>query len=145
MRILFFIPLLISMFYLASCQTTGAVIRDTPMSLAEIRRVTITVIGDPRKTNENGHELESTYFDKKKKPIERPNEVKERYYTRVTILGDRRPYDIQVQCLAEIRTPDGYEDAGEDDGLATEWASEIKKALHESREKRNFIDDFKAF
>lgn len=145
MRILFYIPLLISMLWLSACQTGGAMIRDTPMSLGQIRTVTTTVIGDPRKTNENGHELESGYFDKKRKPLERPNEAKERYYVRVTILGDRRPYDIQVQCFVEARIPDGYEDAGEDDGLADEWAAEIKKALHESREKRNFIDDFKAF
>lgn len=115
------------------------------MALGDIRRTVTTVIGDPRMVSPNGYELTSVYMDKKEKPIEHPNEARERFYTKVTILGDRRPYDIRVQTFVEIRTPEGFENIGQDDDLAEGWAEKIRKALHESRDKRNFIDDFKAF
>jgi hypothetical protein len=115
------------------------------MSLAEIRRVVLTVVGDPRKSSSNGYEMESSYYDRKERPIERPNQVAERFFTRVLILGDRRPYDVNIQVFVEVRTPEGYEVVGQDDRLAQIWADRIKKALHESRDKRNVIDDFKAF
>ncbi|MBX2988072.1 MAG: hypothetical protein KF802_09265 [Bdellovibrionaceae bacterium] len=145
MRVLFFLSLLIPALWLASCQHRGAMITETPMGLTEIRRVVVTVIGDPRVMSKNGYELESAYYDRKEKTLERPNDVRERFYTKVTILGDRRPYDIQVQVPVEVRSDRGYETVGEDDRLAQSWAERIKKALHESRDKRNVIDDFKAF
>lgn len=120
-------------------------IRETPMGLSEIRRVVTSVIGDPRLVSENGYVITSNYFDRKDKPIERPGEVRERISLTITILGDRRPYDIGIQSLVEERTPDGYEDMGEDEEISQAWADKIRRALHESRDKRNFIDDFKAF
>lgn len=130
---------------MVSCVHGGATIRDTPMGISEIRRVITSVIGEPRVLSPNGYELTSIYMDRKDKPLERPNEVRERFYVQVAILGDRRPYDINVRTIVEIRTPDGYENVGEDPDLSQKWADRIRKALHESRDKRNVIDDFKAF
>jgi len=137
--------LLISAFYLSACQHDGVLISETPMSMVELKRIIISVIDEPRVTSTNGHELTSNYFDKKGKMIERPAEARERFYTIVNVLGDRRPYDIQVRVYVEVRTPEGYDTVGQDDAFAEVWADKIRKALHESREKRNFIDDFKAF
>ncbi len=33
--------------------------------------------------------------------------VRERYYTQVTVLEDRRPYDVQVQVFLEGRNQEG--------------------------------------
>lgn len=130
---------------LAACQHKGVLIQEAPFSLTEIRKVVVSVIGEPRRLSPNGYELVSHYFDREEEIIERPNEVRQRFHTVVTILGDRRPYDIEVQVIVEIRTLDGYENVGVDERMASRVADRIKKALHESREKRNFIDDFKAF
>lgn len=135
---------LISIFCV-SCQHEGVILHETPMGLTEIRRVVTTVIGEPRKITPNGYELTSAYYDAKEKPLERPNEARERFYTVVNILGDRRPYDIQVRVFVEVRTPQGFENVGLDEAFAQSWAGRIRKALHESRDKRNFVDDFKVF
>ncbi len=72
--------------------------------------------------------------------------AKERYSTRVTILGDRRPYDIQVQVLIEDRDDEGgFELTDRDDDKAATLADKIKKALNQSRDTRNIIDDFRSF
>lgn len=133
------------MLWLAACQHGGVLIKETPMGLGDIRRIVSTVTGEPRILSPNGYEMTSVYFDRKEKPIEHPNDAKERFYTKVSILGDRRPYDIRVQVFVELRTPEGFENIGQDDDLAEMWADKITKALHDSRDKRNFIDDFKAF
>ncbi|MBX3041203.1 MAG: hypothetical protein KF789_10910 [Bdellovibrionaceae bacterium] len=135
----------VSMIYLTSCQHGGAKITETPMGLTEIRRVVYSLMGDPRVVSAGGYEMDSKYHDEKTKPLDRPAEAKERYFTRVTILGDRRPYDLWIQVFAEVRTADGFESVGQDDLLAEDFADRLKKALHESRDKRNVIDDFKAF
>ncbi|HRO66939.1 MAG TPA: hypothetical protein PL182_05195 [Pseudobdellovibrionaceae bacterium] len=115
------------------------------MGLTEIRRVVYSLMGDPRVVSAGGYEIDSKYHDDKGKPLDRPGDVKERYFTRVTILGDRRPYDLWVQVFAEAQGYDGYESVGQDDLMAEDFADRLKKALHESRDKRNVIDDFKAF
>lgn len=130
---------------LSSCQHGGAKILETPMSFNEIRRVVSEVMGDPRKVSEGGYELDSKYHDSQGKVIDNPGQARERYFTRVSILGDRRPYDLWVRVFAEVRTAQGFEGVGEDDQLAERLASDLRKALHESRDKRNLIDDFKAF
>jgi hypothetical protein len=131
--------------YALGCQHSGIVIKDTPLSLSEIRRNVVLVVGEPRTMSPNGYQITSQYYDRKEKIIERPNDVRERFAIIVNIIGDRRPYDIQVLASVEIRTSEGYEVAGQDDVMAQVWADKIKKALHESRDKRNVIDDFKAF
>lgn len=145
MKNLFKTLFVVSMIYLTSCQHGGAKITETPMGLAEIRRVVSSLMGDPRVVSAGGYELDSRYHDDKGKPLDRPSEAKERYFTRVTILGDRRPYDLWIQVFAEARGLDGFEGVGQDDMMAEEFAERLKKALHESRDKRNVIDDFKAF
>lgn len=130
---------------LSACQHQGAMINEAPFSLPEIRRVVVGVLGEPRKVNASGYEMISQYYDKDEEVLERPNEARQRFHTVVSVLGDRRPYDIEVLVNVEVRTLDGYENVGQDEGMAQSQAERIKKALHESREKRNMIDDFKAF
>ena len=106
----------------------------------------MSVIGEPRTLSENGREMISQFYDKKNRPIEKMDMAKERYYTHVVILGDRRPYDVQVQVLVEGRNEDGgFDVIDRDDDRAGLIAEKIRQALNQSRDTRNVIDDFRSF
>lgn len=131
---------------LNGCRTGGVFLRETPLNVSETRRIIVSVIGEPMSISQNGRELMSHYYDKKNIRIEKMATVKERFHSRVTILGDRRPYDIQVEVVVERRNPDGNFDLlGQDDGRANGIAEKIRKALNQSRDSRNVIDDFRSF
>ncbi|WP_347358378.1 hypothetical protein [Bdellovibrio sp.] len=131
---------------LSSCRTGGVVLRETPLNLSETRRVVMSVIGEPRSVSQNGREMTSRYYDKKGSNIEKMDMAKERFYTHVTILGDRRPYDVQVQVLVEGRNEDGGFDLRDrDDDRAAPIAEKLRQALNQSRDSRNVIDDFRSF
>ncbi|HWU44163.1 MAG TPA: hypothetical protein VN132_12015 [Bdellovibrio sp.] len=131
---------------LSSCRTGGVVLRETPLGVSETRRAVVSIIGEPRLVSENGRELFSKYYDKKGREIVKMDMVRERYSTHVTILGDRRPYDIQVEVLVEDRDSDGgFELTDRDDDKAAPIAEKIRKALNQSLDNRNVIDDFRSF
>lgn len=131
---------------LSSCRTGGVILRETPLAVSETRRVIVSVIGDPRSVSQNGREILSKFYDRKDKAIPRMDMAKERFYTHVTVLGDRRPYDVQVEVLVESRNPDGvFEVVGRDDDKATVIAEKLRQALNQSRDNRNVIDDFRSF
>lgn len=131
---------------LSSCRTGGVILRETPLSVSETRRTIVSIIGEPRSVSQNGREIISKFYDRKDKAIPRMEMAKERYYTHVTVLGDRRPYDIQVDVLVEGRNPDGvFEVIGRDDNKATIIAEKLRQALNQSRDTRNVIDDFRSF
>jgi hypothetical protein len=136
---------ILSFIFMAGCQVPGIILRENNIGLSEARKAVVSVIGAPRSVSSNGRELVSKYYDKTKMFIEEVEKVKHRYYTKVTILGDRRPYDIAVLVIYESRIDGIYEVEHQDDGLATEVAKKIKLALNQSRDQRNVIDDFRSF
>ena len=132
--------------FLAGCRTGGVILRETPSGLSETRRVIVSVIGEPRGVAANGRELVSKYYDRTNLQILKMDMVRERRYTRVSILGDRRPYDIQVEVLVEGRDSDGtFYEKDHDDDRAAVLAEKIKQTLNQSRDTRNVIDDFRSF
>lgn len=132
--------------FLAACTTTGVRINNTPLSLSESRRTIVSIIGEPRFISTNGRELLSKYYDQKEQPIESMVQAKERYFTHVIILGDRRPYDISVDVIYEERDEDGRFQAVEKmDDMAAPIADKIKKQLYQNVDSRNLIDDFRSF
>lgn len=73
-------------------------------------------------------------------------QLKVRAYARIVILGDRRPYDILVEAYIERRDRNGtFVEVGMSEGLSRELSQELHRALIESRENWNVIDDFRAF
>jgi hypothetical protein len=146
MRSWFLVPLFVVLLFLSSCRTGGVVLRETPLSASDTRRVVVTIIGQPRQMSKDGRELSSVFYDRKNNPIEKMDSARERIYTRVSILGDRRPFDIRVEVLVEGRNRMGqFEQADRDDGRAAVLAEKIKHALNQSRDSRNVIDDFRSF
>ncbi|MEN0057781.1 MAG: hypothetical protein AAGB31_03010 [Bdellovibrio sp.] len=131
---------------LVGCQTGGVLLRETPLGVSETRRAIVSVMGQPRAVSENGREILSHFYDKKHKKIEKMDMARERYYTHVKVLGDRRPYDVQVEVFIESRNAEGEFDlTGRDDGQAEIIAEKIQQALNQSRDSRNVIDDFRSF
>lgn len=131
---------------LAGCQTTGVLLRDTPLGVSETRKVIVSVVGEVREVSENGRELFSKYYDRKGNPIQSMDMAKERYYSHLIVLGDRRPYDINVDVIVEARDQDGtWELVDHDDHKSAVLADKLKKALNQSRDSRNVIDDFRSF
>jgi hypothetical protein len=131
---------------LSGCRTGGVFLKETPLNASDTRKVVVSVIGVPISTNDNGRELVSKFHDKTGKEIEKPTQVKRRYFTRVSILGDRRPYDIQVEVFYEQKDAAGkYVIINQDYSLAEERANQIMKLLNEGRDRRNVIDDFKPY
>ena len=137
--------LLLSFLLTAGCQT-GIFIKESPAALTEIRKAVVTVLGQPKKTSENGRELISEYHDKRGRIDQSLEKAKNRHFTRVTILGERRPYDIQVEVFQESRVAERqYVVISEDNELAQKLANQIETTLNESLKNRNVIDDFRAF
>ncbi|MGZ3773725.1 MAG: hypothetical protein ACXVCY_06795 [Pseudobdellovibrionaceae bacterium] len=131
---------------LSSCRTGGVILRETPLNVSETRRAVVSVIGEPRSVSTNGREIFSQYFDKKNKKIEKMDMVHERRFTHVTILGDRRPYDVQVEVIVEGRNEEGgFNIIARDDAKASSVAEKIRQTLNQGRDNRNVIDDFRSF
>lgn len=138
LKYLFFIVLFL---ILSSCQT-GYVISDTPLSVKDTRRAFVVALGSVRSVSSNGREVYSYYHDQNFKIINNPNLVKQRYYTKLIILGARRPYDVDVQVREEVksRETEGYEDIGLDQNLSEIRGQNIKKVLNQSRAKTVNVD-----
>lgn len=130
---------------LSACVTDGSLIEGSDRSMREIRAAFLAVAGEPRKESENRRTFYSKYFPRHQDPNFNQDRARERLYGRFTILGDRRPYDVQVEVVVEVRTPDGYEEVGVDEALSQELSKSVQTELIKSSEGRNVIDDFRPF
>jgi hypothetical protein len=82
-------------------------------------------------------------FVGKGEPIQKEDKV--RAAARFTIIGDRRPYTVEVKTILEEKT--GNKDwtySGHDQRLANQLAVQIQDYLSKHKEK-NLIDHFRAF
>mgnify|MGYP006323984601 CR=1 FL=1 len=138
---------LLMLFFINGCTTTtGAVINESNISLTETRKAIVKLFGEPRAISQNGRELISEYMDKKGRVLESAKKAKERRYAHITILGERRPYDIVVNVVIEtLVEADTYEKLDDDELLSDVLAKNLEKELLKSRENRNIFDDFNAF
>jgi len=102
-----------------------------------------------RSISQNGRELTSEYFVPARDGYKDGAEASNRYYVQYTVLGDRRPYDIEILVTSERRTLKGndfvYLKHGHDDRLTAELAARLAKELSKRREDRNIIDDFRVY
>ncbi len=130
---------------LMGCAGPGEYIRDSNVSLTDTRRSLVKIFGEPRHLSQNGREFTTSFFDKKGRMIGSVKKAKERRYAHITILGERRPYDVLVHVIVERQVEDGsYEDTDDDDALAENLIKQIQVELLKSLENRNIIDDFNA-
>lgn len=129
----------------SGCQTRGFLLRETPLGLSETRRAIASVIGVPKSVSSNGRELISFPHDRIGRRLDDNSQVTDRNFTHIIILGDRRPYDIQVQVFVEKKKSENgrFEVTDQDLGLSEKVAKRIKEALYQSHNNRNIIDDFR--
>lgn len=120
----------------------GYYITDSNLPVAETRVAVTAVIGPPKAVSVNGRELISDYHNVQFQPLNLESKPKVRYYTKVTILGARRPYEINIQVHKELfeASTKGYVNVGLDDSLSQKRAKEIKKAHNYSLEKSQSFD-----
>ncbi len=100
-----------------------------------------------RQISTNGREFYSDFFVVKRDGrLQEAESAPVREQVRVSILGDRRPYDLLVKVAVETLNNNGeYQTVRFDKGLARVITRRIQKTLHERLEHRNSIDDFRAF
>lgn len=146
MRILRNIFLTVLWAGLLSCATGSEyIISEQNCSVSDIRKAVLATIGEPRTVSENERVYFSRYFSRKPDPKFDPKKSKERLFAKILILGDRRPYDISVEVIAEKLANGTYEESGFSAVDAKKLGVDLKKKLHQSLEGRNVIDDFRPF
>jgi hypothetical protein len=124
--------------WLIHCAHKDAKVEESSQSLGEIKKAIVSVIGEPRKLSENQREFTSQFFEKA------DTKSKRQFYYVVTILGARRPYSIEARAFVEAKVGSTQEPF-EDPSLARKVLRDIQQKLHQSRDGRNLIDDFRAF
>lgn len=146
MKIFAFSRLSLLFLILSACQA-GYVIEESNLSVKDHRKAVVAAIGEARTVSENGREISSYFHDKKLKPILDMTKVKVRFYTKVLILGERRPFEVHVEVHVEQRDPDTriFQDVGLDDRLTRIQALAIKETLNQSLEKAHLLDGEKPF
>lgn len=133
--------------FLSGCQTTAFYIEDSNLPVPETRKVVAAIIGKPRIISLNGRELTSTFHDRKFEDLDETKKIKARYYTKVVILGPRRPYEISIQVTKEVLDLEtmSFVDQGIDESLTMKRAIEIKRALNKSLDTYQAIDAEEVF
>ncbi len=94
----------------------------------------------------NGREIVSRYQKPGSTAPDNAINEKTRAYSRLLMLGYRRPYTIQLQYVVEERQSSGsYEIKHYDDGMARQTLKKVLDYLAHRPDREDFIDGFKAF
>jgi hypothetical protein len=131
---------------LAACATGDVRLKDQDKSLNLIRTTIQNMMAPrPRNISQNLREYTSQFFSRKDEANFDPQSASERAYALFVILGDRRPYHVDITVFIERRQGSRYIKVGTDRKLAQELLVELRTRLHQSQEDRNLIDGFRAF
>lgn len=128
----------------AGCQTTeGVVLTETPLAIRQTRIAVTSALGEARVISQNGREILTHYHDRKFKFLDVNSKTQERLYTKVSILGARRPYNIEVQVRVEARDPENrkFHDIGLDEQLSLAQARSLQQVLNQSRDSGRSLDE----
>ena len=103
-----------------------------------------------RGVSPNGREMQSRHFLLDRQGgYKEAGDALERYFAHVKILGDRRPYKVEILVTHEKRVIRGkqftYVVTGHDQRLAKELEKKLRMELTKRREDRNIIDDFRVY
>jgi hypothetical protein len=125
----------------------GMVLEDMGFSLGTIQEVVIKNLpGGTKKISANAREFFSGYFASSGRFDLDATTDQVRMQIHVLILGDRRPYTIEVIAIRQTRSSGStYTETGSDSRIAAAIANKIRQDLVDRRDKRNVIDNFRAF
>jgi hypothetical protein len=128
------------------CQTSSYRIENQSGSINQIIQAIKSSIGEPRKISENRRVYYSEYFNSEAEPIDIKKQTpRTRYYAKISILGDRRPYDIETKVIRESLKNKLYAEDSVDVELSEQLKENIKFKLNKSLEEQNILDDFRVF
>ncbi len=120
-------------------------IPDIDKSLVDLQRIAEESLPVGRRSvSRNAREFYSEYFVEKDGKFESYEKGDTRYYAIIRVLGDRRPYDMDVDVVEEHKHS-RFQKVGSDERLARVIKRRVQKTLYERREDRNIIDDFRPF
>ncbi len=140
-----FILFTLTVLLTSGCQLAGVTVSDQQATLNDWKRAIVAVMGKPRKETKGQRSFISDYFSCNEDPKFNPETSKRRCYAEMDILGDRRPYDLRITVQVEEKDSSRYVNIEDDEKLAKRLVSEIREKLHQGRENRNLIDDFRPF
>lgn len=143
-----FVTLSLFIVLVSGCVSTeGVFIEESNFSVKQHRIAITTALGIVKDVSQNGRVVSSLYHDKNLKNIEVTSKTKDRYITKVTILGSIRPYRVSVEVLLERRDPDTgqWTVVMNDEGLALQRANRIQELLNQSREETSTFDEENPF
>ena len=125
----------------------GETIDDVNRPLLDLQKIIVHALPlGLRATSPNGREYFSNYFIASERTFRPADKLPLRTYAHVLVLGDQRPYTIQVFVRNErARSANEYSDAGGDSAMAKVIQRRIKDQLSKRREDINIIDDFRVF
>jgi hypothetical protein len=150
-HILFFAVLMLSGCATALGNRNAMKVQDIDWPLAELRAAASSVLPvGQRAISPNGREILSRHFLLEGARGYKPaGDATERYFASIKILGDRRPYDIEILVTLERRVlrknQFTYVIEGFDARLAKELERKFRSELTKRREDLNIIDDFRVF
>jgi hypothetical protein len=129
------------------CVTGYKEVREGDHSLNIIIQAAESVMpGGTRLKSDNGREIESYYFNRFDPEMKiNPESAQERSFVKIRILGDRKPYDIELGVFVERLDGGRYKLAGHDEHLGDFYAKWLTDRLAKSRGELNAIDVFKPF
>ena len=145
--------LLSTSFLVGACASNPS-ISNLNLSFNSIRAIVIRNLpGGLKNESSNGRELKSKYYQalKGNKFIllddDKAEGVAQRNFAKILILGDRRPYSVEVRVYDQRvrRGTKHFMSPSLDEDLTDEMADRVRAALANRREDSNVIDDFRAF
>lgn len=103
-----------------------------------------------RSSSTNGRELLSQYFVLKAGKYQEAIDLPTRWFAKIVILGERRPYEVEIYVFKEQRREGvergvEYQIEGQDFRIAKRVKGELLQKLAQRREDLNIIDDFRVF
>lgn len=127
----------------------GLKVQNLDRPLSELQRVAVASLPlGLRRTSPNAREFYSHYFIVRNREFMAPENAPERAYAVIYVLGDRRPYTMEVSVFRERREGSAGQRYGSptlDLGLAEIVKHRVEEILSQRREDRNIIDDFRVF
>ena len=122
---------------------------NAPLGLI-VQSAAFALPGGVRESSENRRIFQSKHIDLNGNRWDVLSSEKWRAYAEIAVLGDRRPYSVEVDVVVEERESTDprdqeFQPVGQSRPLAEKIAQKMKGYLEDRRKKRDLIDEFRAF
>lgn len=118
------------------------------LSLVRIQKsILATLPWGLRYKSNDGREFQSEFYDAYNPQIRPQDGAERRFYARVQILGDRRPYDLVAEVIEEKfdKKRGKYRQKGVDRDATASYQAYLVRRLEGKTLERDLIDEFKTF